>query len=124
MIEGLEGFQEPVLNPTLIPILESNKTSGFDFMFWIVYPLVILIFLILIIIIIIVVVKKIKANALPEDFKLLIKNGEQAIRNKDFNSAEKIYNQMKKKSEDNQNKKMASASLDLYKKIIDMKRNL
>ena len=120
---GLDGFQEPVLNPQVVAILESNK-PGFDYLTWIVYPLIALIFLILIIILIIVIAKKIKSNAVPEDFKLLIKNGEQAINNKDFNSAEKIYNQMKKKSEDNQNKKMASTSLDLYNKIMRMKENL
>lgn len=120
---GLEGFREPVLNPRVVAILESNK-PGFDYLTWIVYPILFLIALAVIVLVGVLIIRKIRKNSFSPEFKNLINRGNLALKNKDLPLASKIYLDMKKMSEKSLDKKMAVACLDFFNKIMSLRRNL
>jgi len=119
----LQDFREPVLNSQVVAALESNK-PGFDYITWIVYPLLFLIALTVIVLVVIFIIKKIRKNSFSPEFKDLIIRGEIALKNKDLPLASKLYLDMKKMSEKTLDKKMAVISLDFFKKVLAMKEML
>jgi len=123
-MDVLDSFQEPILTPEVVEILESNK-PGFDYLTWVIYPILVLIALVVIILVVVFIVRKIKNNSLSPEFKNLVKECEAFLNRKDFSSAKKIYIRMRDMCNRNEtDKKMRNVTLDFYNKIIAGEKNV
>jgi hypothetical protein len=114
---GFENFVEPVLKPEVVSILEMNKSTGFNYLIWIIYPLAIVLILAIAFFIIRFFARR---STLPLGFRELIDRGNISLKNKDVESAKKVYAQMKRMSEEKPNREMSLASLDFYSRLVKL----